>query len=90
MAQWMGRLPDDMKLKMVKAIPGTHQSGAIASKSCNVWWPWARCQSMPLVDQLKMGVRKFDFRLCNNVEGDKGQIYIAHRYSLLYVATVPT
>ena len=64
-----------MPLNEIKAIPGTHNSGAIASN--NLFWRWAKCQDATLTQQLQMGVRRLDFRLCSCGTA-KDQVYLAH------------
>lgn len=61
---WMGAIPTKTKLFDL-VIPGTHNShsydimGVEIVASCIV-----RCQGDSITDQLKMGVRCIDLRLC--------------------------
>lgn len=57
-SQWMAGLPDDTALNTL-TIPGTHDSGALYSFA----GVSGKCQSVPIDQQLKMGVRFLDIRL---------------------------
>lgn len=57
-SRWMERLSDDAPLNTL-AIPGTHDSGALYSFA----GVSGKCQSVPIDQQLKMGVRFLDIRL---------------------------
>jgi hypothetical protein len=72
---WMAYLPDNLPLNEIRAIPGTHNSGAIEGE-CYLWG-WAKCQSATIKEQLGMGIRRLDFRLCDNGR----PVHIAHRWS---------
>ena len=57
-SDWMGALEDGAKLNSL-TLPGTHDSGArhsLAEIS-------GKCQSLPIAEQLKIGVRFLDIRL---------------------------
>jgi len=57
-SQWMGNLSDPTPLNLL-TIPGTHDSGALYSYADVS----GKCQSVPIGQQLKMGVRFLDIRL---------------------------
>ena len=57
-SDWMGALEDSAKLNSV-TIPGTHDSGALHSLAEIS----GKCQSLPIEEQLKIGVRFLDIRL---------------------------
>jgi len=56
---------EDTVFSKMKVIPTTHNSAAVHPK--NPWiclpWQWAKCQSVSIYDQLKMGIRCLDLRL---------------------------
>ena len=55
----MSHLTDDLKLSQI-SIPGTHDSCAFECSQ------FAKCQSLPLVEQLNSGVRYIDIR-CRHI-----------------------
>ena len=57
-SRWMAELPNDTVLNTM-TIPGTHDSGALYSFA----GVSGKCQSVPIDQQLKMGVRFLDIRL---------------------------
>lgn len=56
---WMAELDDSARLNSL-TIPGTHDSGALHS----IAEISGKCQSLPVSEQLKIGVRFLDIRLC--------------------------
>ncbi|CAK4031214.1 1-phosphatidylinositol phosphodiesterase [Lecanosticta acicola] len=54
---WMKEFQDDTPLSAL-SIPGTHNS-----PTCHTALPSVRCQAVPLIDQLRNGVRFFDIRV---------------------------
>ena len=58
-SDWMANLPDETHLYDL-TIPGTHDSGATRSDFIG---KFGQCQSLPIADQLTIGVRFFDVRL---------------------------
>ena len=88
-SDWMAHLEDSLPLRDVKALPGTHNSGTAfccqrAPGFHRLAWPWARCQSATIEEQLRFGVRWFDLRWqskatisqksCGCIEGGSGGI----------------
>lgn len=60
---WMGALPDEMKLSTL-SIPGTHDTMAYQfSTSCDLIPDIVRTQTMDLETQLNSGIRVLDIRL---------------------------
>lgn len=60
---WMGTLPDGMKLSTL-SIPGTHDTMAYQfSTSCDIITDIVRTQTMDLETQLNSGIRVLDIRL---------------------------
>ena len=61
----MGNIPDSTKIKSLKAIPQSHNTGSVAPLFCYMWsmWPFAQCQNLSISAQLEMGIRAFDLRL---------------------------
>ena len=57
-SRWMAELADEASLNSL-TLPGTHDSGAIYSIADLS----GKCQSLPIREQLKIGVRFFDVRL---------------------------
>ncbi|MBR2435131.1 MAG: hypothetical protein IKB22_06635 [Lentisphaeria bacterium] len=57
-SDWMAQLDDSAALHEL-TIPGTHDSGALYSLADVV----GKCQTLPIREQLKIGVRFFDIRL---------------------------
>ena len=57
-SDWMGALEDSARLNSL-TIPGTHDSGALHSLAEIS----GKCQSLPIAEQLKIGVRFLDIRL---------------------------
>lgn len=57
-ADWMAALDDSMPLNAL-SIPGTHDSGALHSIADIS----GKCQTLPVADQLRIGVRFLDIRL---------------------------
>ena len=55
-SEWMSHLPDDLLLSQI-SLPGTHQSGSFDGGDI------ARNQTMSIAEQLKAGIRYFDFRV---------------------------
>lgn len=55
--EWQSRIPDNVLLSQL-TIPGTHNSAAHHTS-----FPSVRCQGAPVNEQLKHGVRFFDFRV---------------------------
>jgi 1-phosphatidylinositol phosphodiesterase len=54
MNEWMSRIASDIHLSEL-SIPGSHESCATIAV------PWVQCQNMSIEDQLKSGIRYFDF-----------------------------
>lgn len=52
---WMSKIPDSSLISTIN-IPGTHDSGTMNLNS------QAKCQSLTIAEQLKMGIRYFDLR----------------------------
>jgi hypothetical protein len=79
MEAWMARLPDDLLLKDLRTIPGSHNSCTAKGLAFadRLMWGWAQCQCHSLDEQLAMGVRAFDLRLADDVQGD--EIFVTHR-----------
>jgi hypothetical protein len=66
LTEWMGAIDDATSIIELRGIPGTHNSAAIAPRyPYTQWaaWPWAKCQTASIQEQLEMGVRYFDLRL---------------------------
>lgn len=55
---WMARLDDSAPLNTL-SIPGTHNAGSLYSFAD----VYGKCQTLPIKDQLTLGVRLFDIRL---------------------------
>ena len=75
----MAALPGECHLggsgpNRIRALPGTHNSACYQPSSwmrlSTIGWPWAKCQSVTLEDQLRMGFRCFDLRLTDDAGGD--------------------
>lgn len=61
---WMKNIPDSTKITEI-SIPGTHDSGSdkhYSQQGLN--WSWTITQDFRMDNQLKLGVRWFDIRLC--------------------------
>lgn len=69
--RWMAKLPDNRKLSDL-SIPGTHDT---ASDSGLHGGHMAQCQTLGLAEQLKSGIRYFDFRLRRNKDGRTMDFY---------------
>ena len=63
MEKWMSKLPDDKKIVLTN-IPGSHDSTAYCMNFFGSIF--AKCQDLNIIDQLKIGVRKFDIRVALN------------------------
>ena len=63
MEKWMSNLPDDKKILLIN-IAGSHDSTAYCMNFFGS--VFAKCQDLNIVDQLKIGVRKFDIRVAEN------------------------
>lgn len=57
-SDWMAQL-DDERIIRTLSIPGTHDSGALYS----IFDAFGKCQSLPISEQLTIGVRFLDIRL---------------------------
>ena len=57
-SQWMSRFADDTLLSQM-SLPGTHDSCALHD---GLSFGFAKCQTWPLADQLKAGIRFLDIR----------------------------
>ena len=55
MQKWMSRIDSDLYISEL-SIPGSHETCATIAV------PWVQCQHMSIDDQLKSGIRYFDFR----------------------------
>ena len=71
-----------MKIKALKAIPQSHNTGAVSPLFCYTWpvWPFAQCQNLSISAQLHMGIRAFDLRLTMF----EGVCYISHTFLSSY------
>ena len=65
MQNWMKHIPDSTKIKALKAIPQSHNTGSVSPLFCHMWpvWPFVQCQNLSITAQLEMGIRSFDLRL---------------------------
>lgn len=72
MDKWMSRIDSDAYLSQL-SIPGSHESCA------TIALPWIQCQHMSIDDQLKSGLRYFDFRCGVSF----GSLYLFHGRSPL-------
>ncbi len=67
-SDWMSRISDKVRLSSL-TIPGTHNSAALREPLAGT----AKCQTLPLAEQLDAGVRFFDLRCCH--QEDRFHIY---------------
>lgn len=93
MEDWISTLTDGPLNKVI--IPGSHDSGTYALNGCSkispdspTFWaylaPWlaadvAKCQEFSLIEQLKKGIRFFDFRIAH-LNGE--QWFVHGQYSV--------
>ncbi len=75
---WMGSLSDTLFINQL-SIPGTHDSGAR-------YGIFAKCQNTTIQEQLEMGIRFFDIRLCHI--SNQLAIYHGPFFQRLYFADV--
>ena len=74
----------ETRLLDLPIIPASHNSASAERKSwigMTLGSPWARQQSLPIKDQLMLGVRGIDFRL--HVRED-GEVQISHGFDTTY------
>jgi 1-phosphatidylinositol phosphodiesterase len=78
---WMGGLPDGLSLNQI-TIPGTHDAGADKHTSGVSWpsAPYVICQDFSIPNQLNLGVRWLDIRLCY----DDGDLMVHHSHYYLH------
>lgn len=69
MKQWMSALPDSRRLCEL-SLPGTHDSGTAFADFPLI----SRCQAYTIKEQIELGVRLIDVRLCL----DEGELYFVH------------
>lgn len=62
MKNWMSKLPDDKKIILTN-IPGSHDSTAYNMHYFGS--VFAKCQDLDILEQLNIGVRRFDIRVAN-------------------------
>lgn len=85
-ASWMAALPDAVRQRPWTALvlPATHDSAAYVLPASTSWLPlladWALCQSVPVHQQLAMGVRCLDLRVARH---DDGVLWCVHRARLV-------
>lgn len=93
MEDWIGTLSDRSLNQVI--IPGSHDSGTYALNACSkispdspTFWaylaPWlaadvAKCQQFSIIEQLKRGIRFFDFRIAH-LNGE--QWFVHGQYSV--------
>jgi len=91
---WMGKLPiDDIPLQNL-VIPGSHDSGSynikcwsqVSPDSPSKWIalvgcivaPSSICQRYDIIGQLNIGIRFFDFRVCNRSDCNHNEQWLTH------------
>lgn len=60
------------------AIPGTHNSGTRDFPGIGA--AYSICQTADVRQQLDAGIRYLDFRVCDDVEGKNGELWVSHTY----------
>jgi 1-phosphatidylinositol phosphodiesterase len=75
---WMKKIIDEKQLNEI-VLPGSHDSGMMELRNCNIGAPLAyklvKTQKLNIIEQLEQGTRYFDFR----VDYDKNQLTTYHR-----------
>ena len=82
MEDWMKHIPDSTKIKALKGIPQSHNTGSVSPLFCHMWpvWPFVQCQNLSITAQLEMGIRAFDLTLT----WFEGVCYISHSFLSSY------
>lgn len=71
-ANWMSGIADQRRISEIN-LPGTHDSGTSKVRCGNAFTDeygieFAKCQSLRISEQLKIGIRYLDLRLSNDHE----------------------